>query len=198
MENKKHYIDVDGTRIEYEIKRTRRKTYGISVAAGGKVTVKIPMRGSITHAKQMVQGKRYWILENVEKMADIPVKPMESEKSEYEKRLEAPYRAAAKNYIPQRVAYYAKLLDVTYGNITIRDQKTRWGSCSSKGNLNFNWRLMLAPPKVLDYVVIHELCHRKEMNHSPRFWAHVASIMPDYKEHRQWLKANGKTLTIKQ
>ena len=94
------------------------------------------------------------------------------------------------------MAYYAQLLGVTYATISIRDQKTRWGSCSSKGNLSFSWRLILAPPKVLDYVVVHELCHRKEMNHSPRFWVLVESMIPDYKTHRKWLKENGEKLTI--
>ena len=88
------------------------------------------------------------------------------------------------------------MLGVTYGKISIRDQKTRWGSCSSEGNLSFNWRLILAPPDVLDYVVIHELCHRKEMNHSKEFWALVESLMPEYKERRKWLRENGNNLTL--
>ena len=94
-------------------------------------------------------------------------------------------------YIPQRVAHYAAKLGVTYGRITIRNQKTRWGSCSSKGNLNFNCLLMLTPPEVIDYVIVHELCHRKEMNHSARFWTLVASILPDYTEQKRWLREHG-------
>ena len=84
--------------------------------------------------------------------------------------------------IPARVEYFARIIGVTYGNITIRNQKTRWGSCSSKGNLNFNCLLMLAPPEVLDYVVVHELCHRKQMNHSKAFWTEVENVFPDYKK----------------
>jgi len=83
---------------------------------------------------------------------------------------------------------------VTYGRITIRNQKTRWGSCSSKGNLNFNCLLMLAPPEVLDYVVVHELCHRMEMNHSKRFWSLVETVLPDYREQEKWLKGEGAVL----
>ena len=94
--------------------------------------------------------------------------------------------------IPKRVAYYAKQMGVTYGRITIRNQKTRWGSCSSKGNLNFNCMLMLLPPEIQDYVVVHELCHRKEMNHSSRFWAEVEKVLPDYRTRRKWLKENGR------
>ena len=96
--------------------------------------------------------------------------------------------------IPGRVAHFAPLVGVTYGRITVRNQRTRWGSCSSKGNLNFNCLLMLAPPGILDYVVVHELCHRKEMNHSPKFWAEVAKVMPDYKERQKWLRTEGSSI----
>lgn len=96
--------------------------------------------------------------------------------------------------IPKKVEYYALKMNITYGRITIRNQRTRWGSCSSKGNLNFNCLLMLAPPEVLNYVVVHELCHRREMNHSSRFWTEVEKILPDYKEQKRWLKENGSSL----
>ena len=88
-------------------------------------------------------------------------------------------------------APYARKMGVTYGRISIREQKTRWGSCSSVGNLNYNWKLVLMPPGVLDYVVVHELAHRREMNHSAAFWKVVATWMPDYKKYRKWLRDNG-------
>lgn len=191
-----YVLTVNEMTIPYEIIRSKRKSYGISVAPGGRVTVRMPLRGSERFAVSMVEEKRDWIVKNYLKMQAVSPKPSQKEKTPYERRLEAPYRQAAKEYIPKRVAYYAQLLDVTYATISIRDQKTRWGSCSSKGNLSFSWRLILAPPKVLDYVVVHELCHRREMNHSPRFWALVESIIPDYKTHRKWLKENGEKLTI--
>ena len=100
----------------------------------------------------------------------------------------------ARQTIPERVAHFAPLVGVTYGRITIRSQHTLWGSCSSKGNLNFNCLLMLTPPEVLDYVVVHELCHRKEMNHSARFWAEVEHVLPDYEIQRKWLRENGTAL----
>ena len=96
--------------------------------------------------------------------------------------------------IPARVEYFARIIGVTYGNITIRNQKTRWGSCSSKGNLNFNCLLMLVPPEVLDYVVVHELCHRKQMNHSKAFWAEVENVFPDCKKSIKWLKEEGSQI----
>ncbi len=97
----------------------------------------------------------------------------------------------AMEVLPERTAYFSKKIGVSYGGITIRNQKTRWGSCSSKGNLNFNCLLMLTPPEIQDYVVVHELCHRKEMNHSDRFWKEVEKILPDYKERKAWLKEHG-------
>lgn len=109
--------------------------------------------------------------------------------------LEAFYRIKAKQYLSERVQVFAKKMGVTFGRITIKNQKTRWGSCSSKGNLNFNWKIMMAPIEVIDYLVVHELAHRKEMNHSSRFYAEMQKIMPDYKVWQRWLKENGKTLT---
>ena len=81
-----------------------------------------------------------------------------------------------------------------YGKITIKDTKSRWGSCSYQGNLNFCWRLILAPEEVLDYIVVHELCHRLEMNHSARFWAEVKRVLPEYEKGKEWLKENGLAL----
>ena len=184
---------VEEMTIPYEIVRSKCKTYGIHVAPGGKVTVRIPLRGSEKFAISLAESKKNWIASCVLKLQNVPV---QREKTPSEKRLEAIYRKAAREYFPKRVSHYARMLGVTYGKISIRDQKTRWGSCSSEGNLSFNWRLILAPPDVLDYVVIHELCHRKEMNHSKEFWALVESLMPEYKERRKWLRENGNNLTL--
>lgn len=184
---------VEDMTIPYEIIRSKRKTYGINIAPGGKVTVRIPLRGSEKFAISLAESKKNWIASCVIKLRNVPT---QKEKTPSQKRLEAIYRKAAREYFPKRVSHYAHMLGVTYGKISIRDQKTRWGSCSGEGNLSFNWRLILAPPDVLDYVVIHELCHRKEMNHSKEFWALVESLMPEYKERRKWLRENGKNLTL--
>jgi len=104
--------------------------------------------------------------------------------------IESWYRAYTKKIITERAKYYAELLSVSFGDIRIKDQKNIWGSCSSKGNLNFNWRIIMAPKEVLDYLVVHELCHLRFMNHSSDFWQCVAGILPDYKNTRKWLKTN--------
>jgi predicted metal-dependent hydrolase len=106
------------------------------------------------------------------------------------------YRRMAKAEIAPRLDVAVAALGTRYTGLTIRNQKTRWGSCSSKGSMSFNWRLLLAPEPILDYVVWHEACHLKVMDHSPRFWALVARHMPDYAEPRRWLRRHGGTLIL--
>lgn len=110
--------------------------------------------------------------------------------------LEAWYRFMGADHINARLNYYQSLLDVNPSRVTIRNQKTRWGSCSSKGNLNFNWRLMMAPAEVIDYVVVHELSHMIHLNHSKNFWNQVSVILPDYRARKDWLKKNGSRLIL--
>lgn len=136
--------------------------------------------------------KKDWITENLKK-----VKERQKEREEIQKLTMDEVKQLADialKVIPEKVKHYAEIMNVQYGRITIRNQKTRWGSCSEKGNLNFNCLLMLAPDKVVDYVVVHELCHLIEMNHSKAFWQQVEGVMPDYKIYRQWLKVNGNEI----
>lgn len=111
------------------------------------------------------------------------------------KAMENRYREAARARFESRVAYYHRRTGGSYTSITVRDQKSRWGSCSSRGTLSFNYRLIFAPPVILDYVVVHELCHLTHMNHSKDFWNMVAGFMPEYKEYRKWLRDHGHELT---
>ncbi len=142
---------------------------------------------------RFVAENQKWIENQLEKMADR----IEKEKKAMADlhvltRLEMfELERNALRVIPERVKHYAPIVGVKYGRITIRNQRTRWGSCSAQGNLNFNIALMRVPLEVLDYVVVHELCHRLELNHSPRFWALVGKVIPDYKKHQKWLKDNG-------
>lgn len=108
-------------------------------------------------------------------------------KQDIEDRFYTWLRQKAKEYIPVRVKQIAGELGISYGKVTIRNQKTRWGSCSAKGNLSFNLKLMMYEKRVIDYVIIHELCHRKEMNHSKRFWNLVENYMPDYRVFKKQL-----------
>lgn len=110
--------------------------------------------------------------------------------------LRAALAARALQRLRQRIEFYHARIGGDFGRVTVRDQRSRWGSCSSRHNLNFNWKLIMAPPQVLDYVVIHELCHLHEFNHSPRFWARVESQMPDYAIWKKWLKEHGEELGV--
>lgn len=180
--------------LPYQIIKSKRKSVGIEIKPGGMILVRIPKYLPAFQLDSILKEKKDWILKMYEKQKNAT--PIVVSQDPQIKYLEKQYKKAAAEYFPKRVEYYIKLTGGRYQRIVIRDQKTRWGSCSSKGTLSFNWRLMLAPPRVLDYVVVHELCHITHMNHSKDFWNKVESIMPDYKIYRDWLKKNGSTLTI--
>ncbi|MEQ8235521.1 MAG: SprT family zinc-dependent metalloprotease [Syntrophomonadaceae bacterium] len=110
--------------------------------------------------------------------------------------IESWYRCMAGEQIQSRIDLFSPRLDVSPRRVTIKNQKTRWGSCSSKGNLNFNWKAIMAPPKVVDYIVVHELCHLVHLNHSQDFWKLVASTLPEYKAGKDWLRKNGRQLSL--
>lgn len=122
--------------------------------------------------------------------------PAGSSAVEKSKALEHWYREQARILMTSKVQYYAPFLQVRYADIRIKDQKSRWGSCSSRGNLNFNWHIVLAPEEIADYLAVHELCHLRHMNHSQEFWKCVEEVYPDYKAARRWLKENGQSLKI--
>lgn len=174
--------------------RSNRKTVAIQVNSDLSVTVRAPRSASEKDIEEILKKKEAWISKHIEKIKKTKEK-LEAESTEKLTREKVIALAEeALKVIPERVEYFAKVIGVTYGKITIRNQKTRWGSCSSKGNLNFNCLLMLAPSEVLDYVVVHELCHRKQMNHSKAFWLEVEKVLPNYKEVRKWLKEEGSQM----
>lgn len=188
------------TVIPFELIQSKRKSIGISIKPGGRVVIRTPIRINRTRLEDFLEEKQDWIYENYCKQKDkTDIEQLKKEEKE-DTRLQyltKVYKKQAKQYIYERVEYYLPLTGGAYRAIRIGDQKTRWGSCSSNGTLSFSWRLMLAPPRVLDYVVIHELCHLTYMNHSKAFWDKVESIDPDYREHRQWLKENEEKLILK-
>ena len=173
------------TEIPYRLIRSDRKSIGIQITADG-VIVRAPKRLSAAEIDRFVQSKRSWIESHLEK---VPAPRPKFTQVQIEALAQ---KALA--VIPERVRHFAPLVGVTYGRITIRNQRSRWGSCSGKGNLNFNCLLMMTPDHVIDYVVVHELCHRLEMNHSPAFWAHVERVLPDYRTSWEWLREHEKEL----
>ena len=174
----------------YELIYSSRRTLAVQITSGGQVKVRAPRRTSRAAVERFLIEKQEWILKYLTKAA-AQAAPAPPPLPESERRR---YVETARDIFTRKAAYYASIMRVTYGRISIREQKTRWGSCSSKGNLNFNWRLIFAPEDVLDYIVVHELAHRKEMNHSPAFYAVVASVLPDYKKAQRWLREHGESL----
>ena len=180
--------------MQVTVIRSKRRTVAIQVKADLQLVVRAPFWTTEKEIDRILKDNAVWI----EKHLALAREKAERQKSQEDKKLtDAEMQELADRalkYIPGRVAFFAEKVGVSYGRITIRNQKTRWGSCSSKGNLNFNCLLMLAPPEVLDYVVVHELCHRREMNHSKAFWAEVEKILPDYRTQVKWLKNEGRSL----
>lgn len=144
-------------------------------------------------AVSIVQGKKSVVLDE---NSFIITAPDPDDADAVRAQAQAYLSALALARIRSRIEHYQPLIGVSFNRITVRAQRTRWGSCSSKNNLNFNWKLILAPAQCLDYVVIHELCHLIEFNHSARFWNLVEAQMKDYKVWKDWLRINGKALTI--
>ena len=178
--------------MRYDVVRSARRTVSLEIRPDGSLLVRAPARMRDGDIRAFVASRRDW----VEKHRAAVTRRREalSQAQPFRREELAALRAAAETTLPQRAAYYAPLVGVRYGRVTIRCQRTRWGSCSGKGNLSFNCLLMLAPERVRDYVVVHELCHRKHMDHSPRFWAEVERLMPDWRESRRWLTENGAAL----
>ena len=177
--------------MEFEVIRSNRKSMAVEIKLN-KLIIRAPMQATNEDINAFMLQNKAWIEKHLTKamaqqQAAAAVKKLTTDEIRKlaDKALEV---------IPERVKHYAPLVGVTYGRITIRNQRSKWGSCSSKGNLNFNCLLMLAPPEVIDSVVVHELCHRKEMNHSDRFYAEVLRVFPDYHKWDKWLKDNGTIL----
>lgn len=169
--------------------RSSRKTLALEIRTDGSVVIRAPYTLPDRKIQEFVAQKENWIRKTLEKVSVREnIMPQSAGFSEAKKRM---YKRKAAETLSARVHFFARQMGVSFSGITVREQKTRWGSCSSLGNLNFNWKLILAPPEILDYVVVHELCHRKEMNHSPAFWREVEKVLPDYEARRQWLKENG-------
>lgn len=170
----------------YNLICAKRKTMSLRVSEDGTIVVRAPYRTAVATVDKFVEDHKDWIRRQLavsEKVRVMRPSYTEKEREDGKKR--------ARAIIAEKCRLYAARMGVTYGTISIREQKTRWGSCSSKGNLNFNWKLVLMPEEIMDYVVVHELAHRREMNHGPAFWKIVESVLPDWRRRKEWLRKNG-------
>ena len=166
-------------------RRAGSKGLRLTVASGGRVTLTMPKRLSLRAAEEFLRSQKDWILAAYRRALDHPRRLlMEGDEEEYRS-----HKEEARRRITERVAYFEPLYGVRAKRIAIRNQRTRFGSCSAQGNLNFNYRLIFLPPALFDYVIVHELCHLRELNHSPRFWALVARTIPDYQVRKRELQA---------
>ena len=210
--------------IEVRLKRNpRAKRFTLRLSrTDGKATLTLPTRASIKEATGFATGQEKWLRAQISRLPErtalidggrLPFRGAELEiaaatgksiRVEGSKiyvdgnnsgaRLQAFIKTEARNAIVPSVEKYARRINRPFNRITLRDTRSRWGSCSADGNLMFSWRLVMAPPEVLEYVAAHEVAHLAEMNHSSAFWNVVETLMPDYQNHRYWLRNHGAKL----
>lgn len=210
--------------IEITLKRNARaKRFTLRLSrTDGRATITLPTYASLRKAEEFAHKQEGWLRVQLAKMpirtslsnggtmpfrgADVEVTPAAGRSIRFENntilvggahsgaRLRAFLKTEARSAIYPAVEKYAAQINLPFNRITLRDTRSRWGSCSSEGNLMFSWRLIMAPPEVLEYVAAHEVAHLAEMNHSQAFWAVVSGMMPDYKKHQNWLRNNGAKL----
>ncbi len=172
-----------------------RRSIAIEIKSDGSLIIRAPQFISQKRIDRFIAQKRGWIIKTVQKVNDRQM--VEQTIVPLTDNERAKLKAAAMEYFPQTVEYYAKLAGIKYGKLSYRFQKTRWGSCNRKGDISFNCVLMLAPGRVRESVVVHELCHIKHFNHSSSFYREITKLMPDYKEVNDWFKQNGQSLLAK-
>ncbi len=180
------FMEIEELKIPILLQREKRKTMTITITPQGELLVKAPANLAEREVERFLQQKRYWIYKQTRRIMEANQNRIYRSEEEIKQ-----LKQKARDLLTIKSEYYKKLLGVQYDRIRIGDQKTRWGSCSSRKTISYNWHLVLMPEEIMDYVVVHELCHLIEMNHSKRFWDKVGEILPDYQRRRKWLKENG-------
>lgn len=169
--------------MDYEIIYSKRKTMSLQISRDCKIIARAPFGVSRDIIDKFVEKHSAWIFVHLEKRKMMNLRhpePTDDELLALKKR--------AYEYLPKRVAHFVEIMGVSPSKVSINSAKTRFGSCSAKGNINFSCRLMQYPDEAIDYVVVHELSHLKHLNHSKSFWAFVEKFLPDYKERKRLLK----------
>jgi predicted metal-dependent hydrolase len=179
------HVILDGVSIQYALSQRRMtKRLGIRVFSDGKVRVSVPLSCSPFRAERFLRDHATWVLRAIEKLSKQQEKKLALPSGSYE---ECKQRALV--LVRERLPVLNNRYGFSYKRISIRNQKTRWGSCSKRGCLSFNYRIALLRPELADYLLVHELCHLKEMNHSIRFWTLVAKSLPNFRALRRELRA---------
>ncbi len=177
---------INGQKIKYNLKRNRKsKKISLSINSSGGITVTIPVFMPIKIVDYFIKQNKVWLLDKIRqsKTRDKNNFWIKQDKNHYLKN-----KNKAKKEIKEKVDYFNQFYNFGFNRISVRNQKSRWGSCSNKKNLNFNYKILFLSSDLADYIVVHELCHLLEMNHSRRFWDLVAQTIPDYKERRKKIR----------
>ncbi len=170
---------------DFELIRSGRRSVSVEITREGRVVVRAPERMPMRDIERLIAEKQVWIEKHLEMQKK---RPSEYDLDLYSKEQTDALKTKARACIPSMLERYAPLVGVSYGKVKINRAKGRFGSCSTKSDLNFSCFLMLYPQSAVEYVVVHELCHILEHNHSRRFWAQVERVLPDYKEREKLLK----------
>jgi len=177
-------IKLYNRKIKYILKTSKRaKRMRLAVYCDGSFIVTRPMGLSENIVERFIIQKSKWVFSKIDYFKQFDFKVF---KDDHKKYLDS--KGDALKFVEERISHFNKLYNFRFNKINIKNQKTRWGSCSRKGNLNFNYKILLLSPKVADYIIVHELCHLKEFNHSRKFWNLIAKTIPDYLEIRNELK----------
>lgn len=186
-------IELNRQMVPYTLKISKRtRSLRISIHPGGEVVIVSPSFLSFNHVERFIVQKADWILQKVEHLKHLPKKPSAAAtRKEY-----LLHKQVALQLVKERIRFFNAHYQFKFARISVRNQTTRWGSCSKKGNLNFNYKLALLPIYLADYVVVHELCHLKELNHSKNFWKLVAETIPNHRLLRLELRKQGRSLFL--
>lgn len=185
----KRYIELHNRKIEYTLRTYKRsKHVRLLISRDGCLTVTAPKRISMSFVERFVLEKSQWVIDKLDYFRSIGNQSVNKEDS----RLEyGKHKELALEIVKKKLDWYNLMYGFSFRKVSIRNQKTRWGSCSRQRNLSFNYKIILIPEKLADYIIVHELCHLKEFNHSQKFWSLVSLAIPDYKERRRELNSVG-------
>ncbi len=184
-------IELGGVRLEYTLRTSKRARHvRLSIYPGGRVVITAPRLLWPRTIEKFLLSKSAWVIEKINYFKKIsPSLPIKNSRKDF-----LLYKKQALQLAHERLEYFNKTYGFIYQKISIRNQKTRWGSCSKKGNISFNYKIALLPSPLTDYIIVHELCHLREFNHSKNFWNLVARTIPDYVERRREVKKNSLTV----
>ena len=171
--------------LEYKVRQSARaKRMRVTIYRDGSVVATVPRFFDLKILDKFILAKKDWILEKVQKFLRSPLRFLKNSSKRDLKK----YRSEVLLLIQERLTYYNQSYNFNYYRVSIRNQKSRWGSCSKKGNLNFNYKIFFLPAEIRDYIIVHELCHLQEFNHSKNFWNLVEKTIPNYRQIRKSLK----------